>query len=117
MNFFFDAWGWLSLVEIVGRTTTIEPPAHGERVAGQPYPNWTGVEWVLVAYSEPPEPDTRPAQRAALLVQLDAIDTATDKPRTRRELLLGKQATLTWLAAQDAEADALRAELSRLDQG
>ena len=49
----YDSYGWLSAQEIPGRTTSVEPPAHGDKIVGQPYPNFTGVEWVLVDYSEP----------------------------------------------------------------
>lgn len=50
----YDSHGWLSLAEIAGRTTGVSPPAHGAvPVVGQPWPNFTGVEWVMVAYSEP----------------------------------------------------------------
>jgi len=55
-----------------------------------------------------------PAQRAAILSQLAEIDAATDKPRTRRELLLNNAATKAWLTAQDAAAVALRADLTAL---
>jgi hypothetical protein len=56
----YDSYGWLSAEEIPGRTTSIEPPAHGAApVVGEPWPNYTGSkepgkEWVLVPYSEPP---------------------------------------------------------------
>lgn len=53
MTYSYDNYGWLSANEIAGRTTDVEPPAHGDKVVGQDYPNWTGVEWVLVPYSEP----------------------------------------------------------------
>jgi len=53
-------------------------------------------------------------QRDAILAQLEAIDAATDKPRTRREVQIGRAATLTWLAEQDAAAEALRAELAAI---
>lgn len=49
----YDSYGWLSAEEIPGRTTSAEPPAHGDKVVGDLYPNWTGVEWVLVPYFEP----------------------------------------------------------------
>ena len=49
----FNSYGWLSAEPIAGRETSVEPPAHGDKEVGQPYPNFTGVEWVLVDYSEP----------------------------------------------------------------
>jgi hypothetical protein len=62
----YDSYGWLSAEEIPGRTTSVEPPAHGDKVVGDPYPNWTGVEWVLVAYSEPVIVPPTPAPRAPI---------------------------------------------------
>lgn len=53
MSYFYDSNGWLSDVEIPGRSTGIEPPEHGEKIVGEPYPNWTGVEWSMAIYSEP----------------------------------------------------------------
>lgn len=50
----FDYHGWLSPDTIPGRETEIEPPAHGAAPeVGQPWPNFTGVEWVLADYVEP----------------------------------------------------------------
>ncbi len=49
----FDSYGWLSSSPIAGRETDVEPPAHGDKIVGQPFPNWTGFEWVLVPYAEP----------------------------------------------------------------
>jgi hypothetical protein len=49
----FDNYGWLSDSIIHGRTTSIQPPTHGAKTVGQPYPNFTGIEWVLVNYTEP----------------------------------------------------------------
>ena len=62
-------------------------------------------------YREPSGTDVR---RAEILTQLDAIDAATDKPRTRRELLLNNAATKVWLQDQDDEAAGLRTQLGRL---
>lgn len=53
-------------------------------------------------------------RRAEILARLDAIDAATDKPRTRRELALSKAATKAWLQILDDEAVALRTELATL---
>jgi len=49
----YDSHGWLTAAEIPGRTTGKEPPAHGAKTVGQPYPNFTGVEWVMVNYVAP----------------------------------------------------------------
>lgn len=56
----YDNRGWLADGEIPGRTTPIEPPAHGSRIVGSPFPNWTGVEWVMVPYVEPSAPPPPP---------------------------------------------------------
>lgn len=114
--FSFDDRGWLSLADIPGRQTDLAPPAHNARpVIGRPWPNWTGVTWTADAiYSEPPAPDTRPAQRSAILAQLAAIDAQTAKPRTLREMQLGNTATVAWLQARDDEAADLRAQLAAL---
>ncbi len=62
----YDGYGWLSTEEIPNRQTSIEPPAHGDKVVGQPYPNWTGVEWVLVDYVEPVIPPTPPTPKPTI---------------------------------------------------
>ena len=105
----FDTYGWLSATEIPGRTTGIEPPTHGDKIVGEPYPNWTGNEWVLATYSDPviPAPDPRPA----ILAQLAEIDAQSESPRANREAALGN---VTWLASLDAQAAALRAQLKAL---
>ena len=56
----YDSYGWFSAEEIPGRTTSIEPPQHGDKTVGQPFPNWTGHEWVLATYYEPPAPPAPP---------------------------------------------------------
>lgn len=65
MTHSYDSYGWLSLTNIPARQTEVEPPAHNpECVAGQPWPNWTGIEWVTLIYSPPvpvsPPPQPRP---------------------------------------------------------
>ncbi len=117
MTYSFDSHGWLSLAEIPGRTTDIEPPVHGQSpVVGQSWPNFIGPQqgWTLTPYTDPPIPDPKPAQREAIQDQLDKIDKQTNKPRTLREIQLGNQATMTWLAQQDALAVTLRAQLAAL---
>ena len=54
------------------------------------------------------------SRKAEILARLDAIDALTDKPRTKRELALGKTSTKTWLQTLDAEASDLRTELGAL---
>ena len=54
MNYSFDNYGWLDDVDISDRSTSITPPAHGGKTVGQFYPNFTGTEWVLAVYANPP---------------------------------------------------------------
>jgi hypothetical protein len=55
-----------------------------------------------------------PTRRQAIIARLSEIDAITDRPRTRRELALAKNATKAWLQTLDDEADALREELKTL---
>lgn len=61
---YFDTYGWLSLAEIHGRSTDVDPgEVPAERAVGQPWPNFTGEAWVLLPYAEPaaqPEPPKAP---------------------------------------------------------
>lgn len=69
MTHSYDSHGWLSPVEIPNRTTEVVPPSHGAApVVGQPWPNWTGVEWVVVAYTEPVAPSTPIADKWVTLL-------------------------------------------------
>lgn len=52
-----------------------------------------------------------PTPRDLIIDQLAEIDKKSDSPRARREALLGNT---TWLATLDAQAAALRAQLSAL---
>jgi hypothetical protein len=63
MTYYYTSYGWLSHEPIAGRETSVEPPAHGDKEVGQPFPNWTGFEWVLVEYSEPVIPVPVPLPR------------------------------------------------------
>lgn len=110
----YDSHGWLSDSEIHGRTTGIKPPTHGTKTVGQPYPNFTGVEWAMATYSVPVIPAPPNPRKAEILARLAEIDIITDKPRTRRELSLNRQATKDWLQTLDTEASTLRAELGGL---
>lgn len=50
----FDNYGWLSAAAIPGRSTDIAPgEVPFERVVGEPWPNFTGEEWVMLEYVEP----------------------------------------------------------------
>lgn len=53
-------------------------------------------------------------QRAAIVAQLDAIDAASAKPRTTREVRLGNAAGLAYLKSLDDQAATLRAQLAGL---
>lgn len=55
----YDSYGWLSATKIEGRETSIEPPAETATKKA----NWTGAEWVLATYSEPPAPPAPPTVR------------------------------------------------------
>lgn len=54
----FDLWGWYTEDPRFADRVASKAPANkpGAPVAGQPYPNWTGHEWVMQAYVEPPPP-------------------------------------------------------------
>lgn len=56
MEYSFDIFGWLSDSLIEGRTTEVAPPEHGEKIIGELYPNYVGVEgreWMMMPYTEP----------------------------------------------------------------
>lgn len=54
MTHSYDSYGWLSLADIPGRTTEATPPTHiAAPIVGQPWPNWTGVEWAMLPYVDP----------------------------------------------------------------
>lgn len=52
MKYSFDKFGWYSSEEIPSRQTEVIPPMCGTPVVGQPYPNFTGYEWILLPYSD-----------------------------------------------------------------
>lgn len=52
MKYSFDYWGWFTLEVIPSRQTEIAPPPCGTPVVGEPYPNFTGYEWILLPYSD-----------------------------------------------------------------
>lgn len=52
--YYFDEYGWPTSKAILDRETEIAPPPHGEPVVGQPHPNFTGKDWIMVEYFDPP---------------------------------------------------------------
>lgn len=76
MSYSFDGYGWYSEAQIAGRHTDVSPPTHGIKTVGQPYPNWTGVEWVMALYAEPPAPTPAPTKRT--LTKLEYMNRFTD---------------------------------------
>jgi hypothetical protein len=77
----YDSYGWFSAQEIPGRTTTVEPPTHGDKVVGELYPNYTGIEWVMVAYSDPVIPAPPPPPRQSILTKLEYLRRFTQDER------------------------------------
>lgn len=53
MEYSFDTNGWYTDLLLPDRVTDIEPPAHGDRDIGKPYPNFTGYKWIWLDYIEP----------------------------------------------------------------
>lgn len=78
----------------------------GNHSIGAVYDAKTGI------FTRPAQPAPAVDRRAVILEQLAAIDAATDKARTRRELALGNADTKAWVQALDAQASALRAKLT-----
>ncbi len=76
MKYSFDTWGWYSLEEIPDRTTEIVPPECGIPIVGEPYPNFTGFEWIWLPYIEPiPVIDPEPISNPEPIVQYKTILT------------------------------------------
>ena len=86
-----------------------QAPVDGDKIRNT-YPNGSTEEKQYWAPVAPPAP----TRRDVILARLLEIDTITDKPRTRREIALAKNATKTWLETLDNEAVALRTELAGL---
>lgn len=112
----YNSYGWLSAEEIPGRTTSVEPPAHGDKVVGELYPNYTGVEWVLVAYSEPPVPIPPAPPRVTILTHLQfrqrftlpervAFDNASDGSWTAEQKAMIKTMAEDLRLAQEVDLD------------
>lgn len=80
------------------------------RLCGDAGPGWL---YDGVIASPPPGP----GRKEAVLSRLAEIDAISDKPRTRRELALSKNATKVWLQTLDDEATALRTELAGVVNG
>lgn len=99
-------------------------PSNGQPFASQAIAQaWEDVYLVQAAKSDDEAKAHAVAQevladkvrrRAEIAAQLAAIDEATTKPRTIREIQLGNQGAITWVTAQDAKAAILRAELASL---
>jgi hypothetical protein len=51
MKYSFDNFGWYSSVEIPNRQTEVIPPICGTAVVGEPFPNFTGYEWIWLPYN------------------------------------------------------------------
>ena len=54
--YLYDNYGWYAGEGGGDRSTTAVPPNHTGPTVGVPYPNWTGLAWVLVDYSVPVVP-------------------------------------------------------------
>lgn len=55
MTFQFDEHGWLVTEGYPDRTTDIAPPEMPyQRTLGQPWPNFTGLQWVVAPYKLQP---------------------------------------------------------------
>ena len=63
----FDFFGWLTTDSFPDRQTTVEPPDSTTRIVGEPFPNFTGHEWIMLPYTDPPEawelPTPEPVKR------------------------------------------------------
>lgn len=54
MTYQFDTYGWLATDGYPDRTTDIEPPImEHEQTVGAMWPNFTGLQWVVVPYTIP----------------------------------------------------------------
>lgn len=60
MTYFYDNNGWLSYSEAEDRGTKIAPPAHDTKNLNQPFPFWTGRDWILENYKTPVIVPTQP---------------------------------------------------------
>ena len=77
MKYSFDDYGWYSLEEIPNRQTDIIPPPFGNKIVGEPYPNFTGYEWILLPYVTPiPINIVEPTEPIAIDVPIKSVDTS-----------------------------------------
>jgi len=96
---YFDTYGWLSLAEIPGRSTDVEPgEVPADRVVGQPWPNFTGEAWVMLLYSEPPSQPEPP--KAPRLVTVGAF---FDRFGPLKWEILADQSPLVQAVIRDAQ--------------
>jgi len=80
MNYYYDNFGWLSSEEIADRQTDIIPPEHGEKIIGELYPNFTGVDWIMLPYWEiPSTPPTPEPILKSILTPLEFLNRFTDE--------------------------------------
>jgi hypothetical protein len=68
MRYEFDGWGWFTSTseddEASAQSTDLKCPKKAA-VVGQPHPNWTGKEWAMMPYVEPPAPEPAPEPEKA----------------------------------------------------
>lgn len=113
MSYSYDSWGWLSDRIIPDRVTDAAPPAHGPRIVGDPYPNWTGTAWVLLPYAEPVAPTPEPVVEDKRITRLAFRNRFTFSERIAIEQAAGTDVQVRVLQ-KDMEA-ATWVDLSRQD--
>lgn len=80
MNYYFDIFGWLTSEVITDRQTDVVPPEHGDKVVGELYPNFTGIEWMMMSYwITPPVPPEPPVVYKSILTPLEFLNRFTDE--------------------------------------
>lgn len=74
MDYPYDLHGWYTSEVLPGRSTTIEPPTLSETTApGELRANWTGHQWLVLPYTEPPPAPEPIAARAAAWERIKAM--------------------------------------------
>ena len=69
--------------------------------------------YTLIPDAAPSAPSA-PTRKDVIVERLAEIDRQASKPRTMREMMLNKAATISWVTTLDNEAIALRTEFSTL---